>query len=312
MKKPNGTLTSRYIAALLLVFAPLVLAGAPPTNAEHLSFATPEAAVDAFITALEQQDTAALGPILGPGTEDVLSSGDAVQDKSDRAAFLARYNRKHSLSGEGDQRSLIVGNQQWPFPIPIVKRDGRWSLDGEEGAEEIVYRRIGGNELGAIAVCRGIVEAQQEYAAQGHDGDPAGIYALKLISDEGLNNGLYWPTADDEAPSPAGQFIARAATEGYRQGTRVPYHGYLYRLLYRQGSSAEGGAMEYFSDGLMTNGFAVIAWPAEYGVSGVMSFIVSQDGIVFQKDLGDETKSAVNDINAFDPDSSWEPVTDDT
>lgn len=310
MKNPIRTFTSRTIAALLLVFAPLVLASTATTD-EHLSFATPEAAVNAFITALEQDDKAALAALLGPGSQDVLSSGDAVQDKADRARFLARYNKEHSLSGEGDERTLTVGGQDWPFPIPIVEDEQGWYLDGAEGAQEIVYRRIGGNELGAIAVCNGLVGAQRDYAAQGHDGDPAGIYALKLISDEGMQNGLYWPTVEGEDPSPAGQFIARAAEEGYQSGTGVPYHGYFYRLLYQQGSAAEGGALDYFSDGLMTQGFAFIAWPAEYEVSGVMTFIVNQDGIVFQKDLGDETASVVNDIDTFDPDSSWTAVTDD-
>jgi hypothetical protein len=312
MKNPLGTFTSRYITVLFLAFAPLVLAGTPAAESDHLSFATPEAAVDAFITALEQDDTTALAALLGPGSADVLSSGDAVQDGSNRAAFLARYKRKHSLSGDGDQRTLVVGNQEWPFPIPVVESDGRWYLNGEEGAEELVYRRIGANELGAIAVCNGLVGAQRDYAAQGHDGDAAGIYALKLISDAGMQNGLYWPTAEGEAPSPAGQFIARAAEEGYRRGTRVPYHGYFYRLLYEQGSAAEGGALDYFSDGLMTKGFAIIAWPAEYEVSGVMTFIVNQDGVVFQKDLGDETTSAANGIDTFDPDSSWAAVTDES
>lgn len=308
MKNPIGTFSARYIAALFLVFAPLVLASTPTTD-DHLSFATPEAAVAALVAALEQDDTAALAALLGPGSEDVLSSGDAVQDNSDRAAFLARYKRKHSLSGESDERTLIVGNQEWPFPIPIVEDEEGWYLDGAEGADEIVYRRIGGNELGAIAACYGLVGAQQDYAAQGHDGDLAGIYALKLISDEGMQNGLYWPTAEGEAPSPAGQFIARAAEEGYQNGTGVPYHGYFYRLLYQQGSAAEGGSLDYFSDGLMTQGFAFIAWPAEYDVSGVMTFIVNQDGVVFQKDLGDKTESAANDIDTFDPDSSWTAVT---
>jgi hypothetical protein len=306
------TTTSRYIAALFLVIAPAVLAVTPQAEEQHLSFSTPEAAVEALITALEQDDTSALPPLLGPGAEDVLSSGDPIQDSSDRAAFLARYKAKHSLTGEGNERTLIVGDDDWPFTIPIVESEGLWFLDGEAGAEEIVYRRIGNNELGAIAVCHGIVEAQQEYAAQGHDGDEAGIYALKLISDEGTHNGLYWPTTKGENPSPAGKFVARAASEGYRRGKRTPYHGYFYRLLYRQGAAAEGGAREYFVDGLLTGGFAVIASPAEYGVSGVMTFIVNQDGVVFQKDLGDETSVEANSIDTFNPDSTWAAVTDDS
>ncbi len=312
MKNSFRILASRCIVALFIICAPLVLAGTP-ADGEQLSFASPEAAVDAMISALQQRDTATLAALLGPGAEDILSSGDDVQDRSDRNTFLTRYQQKHSLTGEGGQRTLVIGEEDWPFAIPLVERDGRWYLDGEEGAREIVYRRIGSNELGAIAVCYGLVDAQLEYAAEGHDGDPAGIYALKLISDEGMHNGLYWPAAAGEAQSPAGEFVANAATEGYRRGAdRVPYHGYLYRLLYRQGSNAEGGAREYFADGLMTGGFAVIAWPAEYGVSGVMTFIVNQDGVVYQKDLGDETRSEADRINTFDPDASWSAVTDDS
>jgi hypothetical protein len=171
-----------------------------------------------------------------------------------------------------------------------------------------VYRRIGGNELGAIAVSRGFVDAQLEYAAEGRDGDPAGIYALKLVSDDGARNGLYWPTGADEPPSPAGPFVAAAAGEGYRRGARQPYHGYYYRMLYKQGKNAKGGHREYFRGGLLTEGFALVAWPAEYQVSGVMTFIVNQDGTVFQKDLGDSTEDIVAAMASFNPDGSWTAV----
>ena len=177
-----------------------------------------------------------------------------------------------------------------------------------KGHEELVYRRIGRNELGAISVCRGFVDAEHEYAAESRDGDPAGIYALKLVSDAGMHNGLYWPTEDSDAPSPAGPFVASAAAEGYRAGVRTPYHGYYYRLLYKQGEHASGGAREYFKNGLLTEGFAMLAWPAEYQVSGVMTFIVNQEGTVFQKDLGADTQRTVAAIAAFDPDDSWKPV----
>jgi len=205
----------------------------------------------------------------------------------------------------------VVGEQDWPLPIPIVKRDGKWVFDGEAGVDELIYRRVGANELGAIAVCRGFVAAQLEYASEGRDGDPAGIYALKLVSDEGLHNGLYWPTAEGEPASPAGPFVAAAAAEGYRRGVdgeRQPYHGYYYRLLYAQGTNANGGARDYFKGGLLTEGFALIAWPADYGSSGVMTFIVNHDGVVFQKDLGEDTATAVESIQTFDPDSSWTAI----
>jgi hypothetical protein len=289
----------------LLIVGLFTSAGA----AEQTSFDTPEAAVAAFVDALEKDDTTSLQTMLGPDTGELLSSGDAVQDKSDRAKFVAAYRAKHALVPAGtDAMTLVVGDDDHEFPIPVVKRADRWFLDGQEGADELVYRRIGRNELGAIAACRGIVDAEYEYAAVGRDGDPAGIYALKLISDDGMQNGLYWPAAADEEPSPAGPFVAAAAAEGYRRGARTPYHGYYYRMLYTQGKNAKGGAREYFKDGLLTEGFAVVAWPADYEVSGVMTFIVNQDGTVFQKDLGDDTEKTVAAMVAFDPDSSWTPL----
>ena len=277
---------------------------------DHSSFKTPEAAVDALVAALQKDDTAALQKLLGPGTEDLLSSGDPVQDNADREDFIARYQQKHSLEQAGDDAmTLVVGDNDWPAPIPIVRKDGKWRFDGAAGADEIIYRRVGENELGAIGVSLGFVDAQNEYASEGRDGDPAGVYALKLISDEGTQNGLYWPTAEGETPSPAGPFVAAAAAEGYRRGeSRTPYHGYYYRMLYAQGPNANGGAKEYFEDGVLTGGFALVAWPADYGSSGVMTFIVNQDGVVFQKDLGDDTATAVDAIQAFDPDSSWTAI----
>jgi hypothetical protein len=295
----------RSPATLLLGF----LLACPPTtaSADEQTFETAEAAVAAFVDALEKDDMARLEALLGPGTEELLSSGDAIQDKGDRANFVAAYRTKHVLAANGpDAMTLVVGADEDEFPIPVMKRDGRWYLDGDKGADELVYRRIGGNELGAIAVCRGFVGAELEYASEGRDGDPAGIYALKLVSDEGAQNGLYWPTAEDEPPSPAGPFVAAAAEEGYRRGaSRTPYHGYYYRMLYQQGKNASGGAREYFKDGLLTEGFALVAWPADYQVSGVMTFIVNQDGAVFQKDLGKETDGIVGTMMAFDPDRSW-------
>jgi hypothetical protein len=309
MKNAIKNLSAGWGAALLVFLTPVVLAEDASNSGEHLSFKTPQAAVDALIAALKKDDTAALPSLIGPGTDGVLSSGDDVQDSSERAAFLSRYKTQHSLTGEGDERTLNVGEEDWPLPIPAIERDGRWYLDGAAGAEEMIYRRIGGNELGAIAVCHGLVDAQREYASVGHDGDAAGVYALKPISDDGMQNGLYWPTVEGETPSPAGQFVAAAAEQGYRRGeSKIPYHGYYYRLLYRQGGHAQGGVREYFSNGLLTEGFAVIAWPAQYGVSGIMTFTVNQDGVVFEKDLGEETESTANTISMFDPDSTWTTV----
>jgi hypothetical protein len=244
----------------------------------------------------------------------VISSGDPVADKSDRESFLASYREKHELVADGEnKRVLQVGANDWPVPVPVVQKDGQWFLDGAGGADEIIYRRVGENELGAIAVCRGFVDAQAEYAAQARDGNPAGVYAQKLLSDPDRQNGLYWPTADGEAPSPAGPFVASAGAEGYRagaEGQRVPYHGYYYRSLYGQGEAANGGAMNYFEDGLLVQGFALIAWPADYGASGVKTFIINQDGVVWEKDLGEDTATVVEGIQDFNPDESWTPLSD--
>ena len=298
------------VAAILLGL--LIAAGCAKQPARDGTFESPEAAVSALVAAMQKDDLAALQAMLGPGGEELLNSGDAVQDSNDRAAFLAAYATKHSLIDDGaDRKVLLTGDDEWPMPVPIVKRDGRWQFDGEAGIDEMIYRRVGGNELGAIDVSRGFVNAQIEYASEGRDGDPAGIYALKLVSDLGLQNGLYWPTAEGEPPSPAGPFVAAAAAEGYRRAEgdeRAPYHGYYYRMLYAQTDNANGGARDYFKDGLLTEGFALVAWPADYGSSGVQTFIVNQDGIVFQKDLGEDTATAVESIQAFDPDSSWTAI----
>jgi len=295
------------LVAGLLAFV-LLGAGCAGKKEEAAGFATPEAAVAALVAALEKDDTAALAKLLGPGTEELLSSGDPVADKADRAEFLAKYKAQNSLAADGDKMLLTVGDNEWPMPIPLVQRDGKWVWDGAAGVDEIIYRRVGENELGAIDVMYGYVNAQIAYASEGRDGDPAGIYALKLISDAGMHNGLYWPTAEGETPSPAGPFVAAAAAEGYASGGRTPYHGYYYRMLYAQGANANGGEREYFKNGVLTEGFAGIAWPADYGSSGVMTFIVNQDGVVFQKDLGEDTATVVETIQKFDPDSSWTAI----
>jgi outer membrane murein-binding lipoprotein Lpp len=307
----TNTLRIHALRFALSILGVALLAGCARKAEQDNAFATPDEAVNAFVTALEKYDMPRLKALLGPASEALLQSSDPVQDKGDREQFLSAYKAKHSLADDGEERRiLIVGNEDWPMPIPIVKRDGKWVFDGEAGVDEMIYRRVGANELGAIAVSRGFVDAQIEYASEGRDDGPAGIYALKLVSDEGLHNGLYWPTAEGEPTSPAGPFVAAAAGEGYRrvEGQRVPYHGYYYRMLYAQGANANGGARDYFKDGLLTEGFALVAWPADYGASGVMTFIVNQDGVVFQKDLGEDTATAVESIQAFDPDSSWTAI----
>lgn len=279
---------------------------------DHASFATPDEAVAALIDAGRQSDMGRLRELFGPGSDSILASGDPVADKNARDNFVALYDAKHALVPEGDDSvTLQVGAEDWPMPVPIVSKDGRWQLDGAAGADEVVYRRIGRNELGAIAVCRGFVDAQNEYAAVDHDGEGAGIYAHKLVSDPGTQNGLYWPPVEGEAESPVGPFLAAAAAEGYKAGAGA-YHGYHYRPLFRQSENASGGAMDYFDRGVLKNGFALVAWPAEYGVSGVMTFIVNQDGVVFQRDLGEGTAAAANAMDAYDPDSGWVAITPET
>ncbi|MEG3024456.1 MAG: DUF2950 domain-containing protein [Aeromonas sp.] len=293
------------LALLALVCASDASTMAPRT------FATPDEAVQALITALEKNDVSALTQLLGEKSEEAISSGDPVADANDRAAFVASFKSKHQLVAEGkDKMILVVGESDWPLPIPLVTADGNWYLDGAAGAKEIVYRRIGRNELGAIAVCRGFIDAQLEYAAVGHDGQTAGLFAAKLRSDAGQQNGLYWPVAKGEPASPAGEEVVSAAAEGYKAvvGQRTPYHGYYYRILYAQGAAADGGKKEYFVDGQLRDGVALIAWPADYATSGVMTFMVSHEGRVYQKDLGTDTATAVEAIQLFDPDKSWSLV----
>jgi len=302
---------TRFLPLGLIAAAGLAicLASCAKTH-EHASFATAEEAVATLVDVARRSDMPRLEELFGPGSESILASGDPVADKNARTDFVAMYDQKHALVPDGDDRfELQVGPEDWPMPVPIVRRDGKWYLDGAAGADELVYRRIGRNELGAIAVCRGYVDAQHDYAAVDHDGEGAGIYAHKLVSDPGTQNGLYWEVTEGEAQSPVGPFIAAAAAEGYKAGAGA-YHGYRYRPLFRQGENANGGAIDYFDKGVLRNGFALIAWPAQYGVSGVMSFIVDQDGVVFQKDFGDDTDAKVASIDAFDPDSGWVAVTE--
>jgi hypothetical protein len=315
MKHMNHRAFSRaHLAAAFACSFALALGGcAKPGPTDSTTFETPEAAAAALVAALEKDDLTAAAALLGAGAEELLDSGDPVADKADRAGFIASYKEKSAFADDGpDRKTLVVGTQDWPMPVPLVKADGRWKFDGEAGIDEMIYRRVGANELGAIDVMYGYVNAQIEYASEGRDGDPAGIYALKLLSDPGMQNGLYWETAEGEPASPAGPFVAAAAEEGYRAAAeRQPYHGYYYRMLYAQGENANGGARDYFKDGLLTEGFALVAWPADYGSSGVQTFIVNQDGVVFQKDLGEDTATAVESIKAFDPDSSWIAIAPD-
>jgi hypothetical protein len=293
------------VLGLLLITIPTVA-----QNSDQKTFSSPKAAVEALFAAAKADDTESLQAIFGPGADDLLSSGDEVADKNARKTFAKRYSEMHVLVANGkDSQSLNVGLDNWPFPIPIVRTGDNWRFDTAAGKQEVLYRRIGTNELGAIRVCRALVDAQREYASRSRDGQPSGAYAAKLVSDAGKKNGLYWKVKAGEPPSPIGPLLAEATAEGYGgSGDKNPYRGYFYRLLAGQGPAAPGGAKSYVIDGKLKAGFAVLAFPANYGSSGIMTFIVNQQGIVYQKDLGENTNQAVLQIKDYNPDSSWTRV----
>lgn len=267
-------------------------------------FASPEAATKAFIDALSKGDGARLEAIFID--THLISSGDEVADRDERARFLREYNRKHSLGGRDQAMvTLYVGESAWPFAVPIVKGKDGYYFDSTAGAREVLFRRVGRNELRAIAACGGYVAAQKEYALVGHDGGPAGVYAQKLMSDPGKQNGLFWPAKADALRSPAGPSLAAAEAVGYSAttaGKSTPYYGYLFRPLTAQGSGARDGARSYIdAQGRQAKGFALVAYPAEYGRGGVKTFIVNQDSIVYEKDLGARTADIAGDMQEFDP-----------
>jgi hypothetical protein len=244
--------------------------------------------------------------VLGADGEDVIDSGDDVADADARAKFLSAYDAKHSLRVDGRRASLVIGADDFPFPIPLIHNKTGWEFDTEEGRQEILYRRIGRNELDAIQTCLAFVDAEDEYAEKDR-GDGLGVYAQKVVSSPGKKDGLYWPS--DSNDSPLGELAAEASAEGYKaSGEPRPYHGYYYRILTQQGANAPGGAMSYIVKGKMIGGFALIAYPAEYDNSGVMTFMVNHVGTVFEKDLGQDTEARVKSLTSFDPDRTWKKV----
>ena len=273
-------------------------------------FGTPEAAVEALVAAARSGDGDTILKVLGRDGKPIVSSGDPVADSNIRQDFVSAYDAKHAIEMEGDgTQTLIIGEDDWPFPIPLINTAGRWQFDTNEGLDEILRRRIGRNELSTIQVSLAYVQAQNEYASLDPAGQGRGVYAQRIVSRPGKKDGLYWPTAEEEEPSPLGDLAAQAAAEGYKTGsTRIPYHGYYYRILTRQGAGASGGAYDYLAKGKMIGGFALIAYPAEYGNSGIMTFIVNQDGTVFQKDLGARTEKIARKIETFNPDADWKKV----
>lgn len=272
-------------------------------------FDSPQQAVDALIEAAEKFDVSALLQIFGPGGEDVVLSGEYPQDEQHAANFVGEAREKESVSVDpknGNRAFLLVGNEDWPFPVPIVKRGDKWFFDGKAGRQELLYRRIGANELDAIAICHGYVEAQHEYALQKREGYDVNQYAQQIISTPGTQNGLAWQNADGSWAGPIGEKVAHALEHGYDRSE--PYHGYFFKILKGQGPAAPLGEMDFVVKGVMIGGFALIAAPAEYGVTGVKTFIVSHDGVVYEKDPGPKSLGEFQTMQRFNPDKSWTPV----
>jgi hypothetical protein len=301
------------VAAAILVLG-FDQSGGRAQTASEKTFASPGDAALALYTAAKNNDSAALNAIFGSNAGKILHTGDDVADKNAVSDFISNYDQMHRVVIEPDQTAtLYVGAANWPAPISIVKNSGgQWYFDTAGGIKEILYRRIGRNENDAIQVLEGLIDAQKEYAATTHDDEKVKQYAPRLMSEEGKHNGLYWKTADNEAPSPVGPFLANASAEGYKanQGQPVAFHGYIYRMLTKQGSAAKGGARDYMANGKLTRGVAFVAYPAEYRNSGVMTFIVNQDGTVYQKDLGADTAKLAAAITEFNPDNSWDDAED--
>lgn len=293
----------------LLLCVALLGGVAGPAFAQE-QFDTPGAAVDALVSAARSGDAKAIVAVLGPDGQAIVRSGDPVADTNTREKFVAQYDAKHAIEPEGDgTQTLIIGDDDWPFPIPLVNKAGEWQFDTAAGLDEILRRRVGRNELSAIQVARAYVQAQNEYAELDPAGFGRGVYAQRIQSHPGKKDGLYWPTEQGQTPSPLGEFAAKASAQGYKAGKGpIPYHGYYYRILTRQGASAPGGAYDYLVKGKMRGGFALLAFPAEYGNSGIMTFVVNHDGRVFQKDLGSDTAKLAGKIESFAPDQTWTTV----
>ena len=275
-------------------------------------FDSPEQAANSLIAAADQFDVPSLMQIFGPAGTDFVASANPVEDKKIAIAFAAKAQEKHSLEVDPKNPSravLIVGAEEWPFPIPMVKKNGKWRFDTNAGKREILLRRIGANELDAITICRGYVEAQLEYASQIHDDSGVNQYAQRIISTPGKHDGLAWQKEDGSWEGPVGEAVAKALAEGYAE--KQPFHGYYFRLLEGQGPHARLGRLNYFVEGIMIGGFAIVAWPADYRVTGVQTFIVSYDGVVYQKDLGPNTSTIASTMQLYDPESTWHRSNDD-
>jgi len=305
----TGETMNRILAPLML--AATLCVAASIANAQQ-AFKTPDEAASALVDAAKAGDVKLLTKVLGPDGEDIVSSGDPVADAATREKFTAAYEAKHQIKVEGDSKAIIIlGQQDYPLPIPLVRKDGQWRFDTAAGREEILLRRIGRNELDAIQSCLAYVDAQNEYAEKDRTGSGMNTYAQRIVSSPGKKDGLYWPTAPGEEPSPLGELVAEATSQGYRVGDgRAPFHGYYFKILTKQGPTAPGGELDYIVRDKMIGGFALVAYPADYQNSGVMTFIVNHSGDVFQKDLGPSTAKIAQRMTSFNPDKSWQKVSD--
>jgi hypothetical protein len=297
------------LAAATALLLQLPIRAATP---DGKAFPSADAAAQALVTAAKNRDTAGLIEILGPSAKSILTTHDAVADRNAIRDFAARAAQKMTLEpshGKQNARTLLVGKDKWPLPIPIVEANGQWYFDTAQGKEEILNRRIGSNELDAIEVCRGFVEAENDYATKNRGANNVPVYAQKIISTPGQHDGLYWASSGEGDESPIGEFVAKAIAQGYTN-KHDPYQGYYFKVLTAQGPNASGGEMGYVDNGQMTKGFAFIAWPSNYGSTGIMTFLVDRTGIVYQKDLGKKTAEIAGAYSAYDPDKTWIPVKD--
>jgi hypothetical protein len=285
--------------------------GKPVTTAPK-PFDTPQQAAEALINAAGAYDVPELMVIFGPDGKDFVASADPVEDKNNAAAFATEAKAKNSISidpAKPDRALIIVGEEEWPMPVPLGKKNGKWYFEAKSGRQEILFRRIGANELDAIQVCRGFVEAQKEYALQIHDDSGVNQYAQRIFSTPGKQDGLYWQNPDGKSDGPIGDAVAKALEEGYSIG-KSGFHGYYFKILKGQGPAAPLGRLDYVIEGIMIGGFALVAVPAEYRVTGVKTFLVNNDGIVYQKDLGPDSLNIVKKMDLYNPDSSWRPTDD--
>jgi hypothetical protein len=299
--------------AALIGLVVFLIAGSSAALAapKQATFKSPEAAAEALVAALKANDERRLVELFGAEGGKLMSSGDPTADQAERGKFVAAFEEAHRIEMQGDAKAVVsVGKDDWPLPVPIVKRGDTWRFDAKKGLEEIVNRRIGRNELYTIQVLLAIVDAQREYSSEDRNGDGRLEYAQRFVSQKGKTDGLYWPATDGRPESPLGPLAATASREGYKRegGKRAPYHGYYFKILTGQGKDAPGGAYSYLAKGHMIGGFAVVAWPAKYGSSGIMTFIVNQDGVVYERNLGPETAAIASEMRLFNPDKNWTKV----